>query len=50
MGKESDGLSEGLVTRLDHKVSIPMQSGVDSFSVNAAAAALLCEALRQKMQ
>ncbi|HEX2731759.1 MAG TPA: RNA methyltransferase [Polyangiaceae bacterium] len=50
MGRESDGLPPALIAGLTHRVSIPMPPGVDSFSVNAAAAALMVEAVRQRSQ
>lgn len=43
LGSEAFGLPEELSERLDHLVTIPMASGVDSLSVNAAAAVLLYE-------
>ena len=46
VGSEAFGLSEELVSRLDARVTIPMASGVDSYSVNAAAAILLYERRR----
>jgi tRNA G18 (ribose-2'-O)-methylase SpoU len=48
VGKESAGLPDVLVHQLELRASIPMPSGVDSFSVNAAAAVILCEAMRQR--
>jgi RNA methyltransferase, TrmH family len=50
VGRESEGLPTALLSQLPHTTSIPMPEGVDSFSVNAAAAALMVEALRQKLQ
>jgi RNA methyltransferase, TrmH family len=47
VGNESEGLRDDLVAQLDGTLSIPMPSGVDSFSVNAAAAILLYEITRQ---
>ena len=47
LGSEAFGLSTELTQQLDGTVSIPMASGVDSFSVNAAAAVLLYEFVRQ---
>jgi TrmH family RNA methyltransferase len=41
MGSESFGLSDEFIAALDHTVSIPMAEGIDSYSVNAAAAILL---------
>jgi len=43
MGSEAFGLSRDIVDRLDLEVRIPMPPGVDSFSVNAAAAIVLYE-------
>jgi TrmH family RNA methyltransferase len=50
VGRESEGLSAELRSRLDYGVTIPMPSGVDSFSVNAAASIVLYEAIRQRTQ
>jgi TrmH family RNA methyltransferase len=50
VGNESEGLRDELVAQLDGTLSIPMPSGVDSFSVNAAAAILLYEITRQSAQ
>nr|AQQ74824.1 hypothetical protein [uncultured bacterium] len=47
IGRESQGLPDDLVARLDGTVTIPMPGGVDSFSVNAAAAVLLYEVRRR---
>lgn len=47
VGRESEGLPSALVDALGARVSIPMPGGVDSFSVNAAAAILLYESRRQ---
>ena len=44
MGSERDGLSERLMSAVDHRVRIPMSDGVDSLNV-AAAAAVACYAL-----
>jgi TrmH family RNA methyltransferase len=41
LGSEAMGLPQGVVADLDHRVTIPMAAGVDSFSVNAAAAIIL---------
>lgn len=43
LGSESWGLSENIKSAVDWLVSIPMVSGVDSYSVNAAAAIVLYE-------
>lgn len=41
MGNEGDGLPPELLSAVDWRVTIPMAVGVDSYSVNAAAAILL---------
>jgi TrmH family RNA methyltransferase len=41
LGSEAFGLSPGVLESLDRQVTIPMKHGVDSYSVNAAAAVLL---------
>jgi len=43
VGSEAWGLSAEIQSQVDHLVSIPMNEGVDSFSVNAAAAIILYE-------
>jgi TrmH family RNA methyltransferase len=43
IGSEAWGLPENVQTGVDRLVSIPMKAGVDSFSVNAAAAIVLYE-------
>ncbi len=48
MGSEYWGLPDELPARLDQRVTIPMTPGIDSFSVNAAAAIVLYELRRQK--
>jgi tRNA G18 (ribose-2'-O)-methylase SpoU len=48
VGSESWGLAHQDRQRLDHLVSIPMREGVDSYSVNAAAAIALYEIGRQQ--
>lgn len=40
MGSEAFGLPEEVLREVDRRVTIPMPAGVDSFSVNAAAAVL----------
>ena len=47
MGTEGDGLSHEAITAADHVVRIPMQHGVDSLNVAAAAAVAFWE-LRQR--
>jgi tRNA G18 (ribose-2'-O)-methylase SpoU len=41
MGNEYWGLPDELLAQMDVRVTIPMAEGVDSFSVNAAAAIIL---------
>lgn len=41
MGNEAEGLPSSVQTILDHVITIPMPPGVDSWSVNAAAAIIL---------
>lgn len=48
MGNEGAGLPDSVVRELDEPVTIPMPTGVDSFSVNAAAAILLYELSRRR--
>ena len=48
MGSEYWGLSDAVLGQLDQRVTIPMAAGIDSFSVNAAAAIVLYELQRQK--
>jgi TrmH family RNA methyltransferase len=40
LGSEAFGLPEDVLARVDRRVTIPMPAGVDSYSVNAAAAIL----------
>ena len=47
MGTEGDGLAHEVITAADHVVRIPMQHGVDSLNVAAAAAVAFWE-LRQR--
>ena len=47
MGTEGDGLAHNVITAADHVVRIPMQHGVDSLNVAAAAAVAFWE-LRKK--
>ena len=48
LGGEGAGLPEEAVLSLDVRVAVPMAPGVESLSVNAAAAVLLFEAARQR--
>ena len=47
VGSEAFGLSAADVERMDARVTIPMSEGVDSFTVNAAAAVVLYEIRRR---
>jgi len=47
-GREGSGLPADVVRRLDGTLRIPMRPGVESLSVNAAAAVILFEAARQR--
>lgn len=47
MGSEYFGLPNALRNQLDQLVTIPMSTGIDSFSVNAAAAIVLYELMRK---
>jgi len=49
LGSEAFGLSQEESELLDERVTIPMAEGVDSFSVNAAAAVLLYELGTRKL-
>lgn len=48
VGSEAFGLDEALREALDTTVAIPMRAGVDSYSVNAAAAIMLYEIGRRR--
>lgn len=48
LGAEGAGLPQEVVARLDLRVAVPMAPGVESLSVNAAAAVLLFEAARKR--
>jgi TrmH family RNA methyltransferase len=48
LGGEGAGLPRAAVDALDLRIAIPMAGGVESLSVNAAAAVLLFEAARQR--
>ncbi len=48
LGNEAQGLDPALAARLDYRVTIPMQAGVDSYSVNVAAALALYELQRRR--
>jgi TrmH family RNA methyltransferase len=50
MGSENAGLPPALTARIPRHLQIPMPAGVDSFSVNAAAAIFLYELQRQRRE
>lgn len=50
MGSEYWGLPSEMIEQLDMKVTIPMAAGVDSYSVNAAAAMVLYEIQRRPLE
>lgn len=47
MGNEAFGLPPAILQAIDRRVTIPMHDGIDSFSVNAAAAIILYELMRE---
>jgi RNA methyltransferase, TrmH family len=49
MGNEASGLAPEVASLVDYQVSIPMTKGIDSFSVNAAAAIILYAARHASM-
>jgi TrmH family RNA methyltransferase len=49
LGGEGSGLSPAVLSRLNARVGIPMRQGVESLSVGAAAAVLLFEAARSRV-
>jgi len=48
LGNEAAGLPADLLARVDRRLAIPMAPGIDSFSVNAAAAIFLYEIEQQR--
>lgn len=49
IGSEGSGMSRLVAQECDFTVSIPMKSALDSLNASAAAAILLYEAVRQRM-
>ena len=49
MGNEYWGLPETIQSQMDVLATIPMVQGIDSFSINAAAAIILYEIRRSKL-
>lgn len=49
MGSEAWGLADDVLANMDYRVTIPMVPGVDSYSVNAAAAIMLYEMQRRQV-
>jgi TrmH family RNA methyltransferase len=50
VGNEAHGLPAELIATVDERVTIPMPSGVDSFSVNAATAIVLYEIAQRRYE
>jgi TrmH family RNA methyltransferase len=50
LGQEGAGLPQQLMDGIDHQVRIPMTSTIDSLNVATAAAVILYEAVRQRME
>lgn len=50
VGNETQGLPAELLAAVDEQVTIPMPSGVDSFSVNAATAIVLYEVAQRRYE
>jgi tRNA G18 (ribose-2'-O)-methylase SpoU len=50
VGNETRGFPAQLLAAMDEQVTIPMPSGVDSFSVNAATAIVLYEIARRRYE
>ena len=50
LGSEADGLSEEWLKKADQLVKIPMQVGIDSLNVSVAAAVIIYEAVRQRVE
>jgi TrmH family RNA methyltransferase len=50
LGNEAAGLTDELIQKADQQVTIPLSPGVESLNVAIAAALILYEAKRQKMQ
>ena len=48
VGGEGNGLAPAIVSKADHRVTVPMKAGVDSINVAVTAAILLYEARRQR--
>ncbi len=49
MGSEAWGLADDVSSKMEYRVTIPMVPGVDSYSVNAAAAIILYEMQRRQL-
>lgn len=50
LGSEDEGISPGILERVDGMVSIPMREGIGSLNVGASAAVLVYEKLKQEVQ
>ncbi|MDP5140186.1 MAG: hypothetical protein NWP83_06910, partial [Spirosomaceae bacterium] len=49
MGSEEDGISDGILSRCDKVVKIPMSGKVESLNVSVAAGMMLYEVTRQRL-
>jgi 23S rRNA (guanosine2251-2'-O)-methyltransferase len=49
MGSEEDGISEGILSRCDTIVKIPMSGKIESLNVSVAAGMMLYEVTRQRL-
>jgi 23S rRNA (guanosine2251-2'-O)-methyltransferase len=49
LGAEDEGVSSGILERVDSKISIPMREGIGSLNVSATGAIVIYEKLRQEV-
>lgn len=49
MGSEDKGIDEGILNIVNEKIKIPMNGNIESLNVSAAAAVLIYEVVRQRM-
>lgn len=49
LGAEDEGISPGILDRVDGTISIPMREGIGSLNVSASAAVLVYEKLKQEV-
>lgn len=50
LGAEDEGISSGILERVDGTISIPMREGIGSLNVGASAAVLVYEKLKQEVK